>query len=80
MSEKYDKDSVNAVLSRIETELKSFIMESYKWREEHVLQLDELRKCVSSHEKFKYWVLGLAAATGAAGNKLLTLLTGGGNK
>ena len=76
MPNEYNPDSFDAVLSRIESKLDSWIHEAREWRENHEAKIAELKKSVEGHERFKYWVLGLAAAGGAIGSKLLSFLTG----
>lgn len=72
----YNPDSLDAVVSRIEQKIDTFVREAKEWREKHAKQIAEMKASVDSHERFKYWILGIAAATGAAGGKLLSLLTG----
>lgn len=73
----YNPDSFDAVLSRIEAKLDRWVTEAREWRELHTTQITELRKTVEGHERFKYWLLGLAAAGGAIGSKLLSWITTG---
>ena len=75
MPNEYNPDSIDAVVSRIEQKLDSWTTEARVWRENHELQIKELRGFVEAHERFKYWLLGLAAAGGAVGSKLLSMLT-----
>lgn len=85
----YNPDSMDAVVARIEQKVDNLGADARRWREEHEeriadlratvdSRITELRSAVDSHERFKYWVLGIAAATGAAGGKLLSFITGSG--
>lgn len=73
----YNPDSIDAVVSRIETTLNEFVRESKEWRDSHEARLKTLHESVQSHDRLKYWFLGIAAAGGVAGGKLLAMFTGG---
>ena len=54
--------------------LNEFVRESKEWREEHERRMKALQESVQSHDRLKYWLLGIAAAGGVAGGKILTWL------
>lgn len=72
----YNPDSLDAVVSRIEQKIDAFVKDAEEWRASHAKQISEIKSSVDSHERFKYWVLGIAAATGAVGSKFLNFITG----
>jgi hypothetical protein len=70
----YNPDSLDAVVSRIEQKIDTFVRETQEWRAQQALEIASLKSTVQAHERFKYWLLGMAAAAGAAGGKILTTL------
>jgi len=91
MSDDYNENSMDSVISKLDAKFDAFVQSTQEWRELQTKQIDEwrrthteqiasLQQSVNSHEKFKYWVLGMAAATGAVGSKLVAYLTGGPSK
>jgi hypothetical protein len=70
MSETYDPNSFDATLSRIETSLKDISVRQC----EHSEKLDKALERVGDLERFKYWILGMAAAIGAASAKLMNII------
>lgn len=58
----FNPNSVDATLSRIETKLDAALE-----------RVDALEKVVRDLDKFKYWMLGIAAAAGVVGGKITAL-------
>ena len=70
----YNRDSIEAVIARLETKFDGWIEESTAWRKSHEAEMVKLQEAVQGHDRFKYWLAGIAAGAGALGGKLLSLL------
>ena len=70
----YNPDSLEAVISRLETKFDGWMTESKAWREAHEIEMNKLQASVQSHDRFKYWLAGIAAGAGALGGKILSVI------